>query len=75
MGLINRVSSKLFSWTDGGPVRAVIVDLKKSANSIPNGFVKLAAETATITYLEGVRSFHLSPRRDALNLTFHQLLY
>lgn len=70
MELINRVSSKLFSWTDGGPVSAVTVNLKKSANSgrgcnqihgtDHNPFVKLAAETATITYLpEDVHSIFL----------------
>lgn len=68
--LIDRVSSKLFSWTLGRPVSAAAVDLQRSANcsrgcnqthgTHHNPFVKLAEETATVTYLpEDVHSIFL----------------
>lgn len=70
MELIDLVSSKFLAWTNGGPVSAIADDSKKSADSgrgcnqihgtDHNPFVKLAAETATVTFLpEDVHSIFL----------------
>lgn len=80
MELIDSVSSKFFAWTNDGPVNAIAYDFKKSANSDRgcnqihgthnNPFVKLATETATVTFLS--KDVHSIFLKDGKHLQGHE---